>query len=159
MSHLKGSMNHLLWCLTGSSFDLVGFVDANYAGYLVDRKSTSGIEHFLGPCFVSMAVKKENPIALSTAKVGYVVIFSYCNQIFWIKQQLLEFRVKVDCFPIMYDNTTIVNIAKNLVHHKCTKNIDVGYHFLCDNIENRLSEMVFYKMEDPVADIFTKALA
>ncbi|XP_070020229.1 uncharacterized mitochondrial protein AtMg00810-like [Nicotiana sylvestris] len=50
-----------------SNFDLVGYVDADYASFLVDRKSTSGMAHFLGSCLVSWATKKQNYAAISTA--------------------------------------------------------------------------------------------
>jgi hypothetical protein len=51
-----------------------------------------------------------------------------------------------------------MNMAKNPVHHKRTKHIDVRHHFLRDNVEKGLIIMTFCKTEDQVADIFTKAL-
>lgn len=32
----------------------------------------------------------------------------------------------------MGDNTSAINLSKNLVHHSRTKHIDVRNHFLCD---------------------------
>ncbi|XP_070019627.1 uncharacterized protein [Nicotiana sylvestris] len=52
----------------GSNFNLVGYVDADYAGFLMDRKSTSGMALFLGSCLVSWATKKQNSVTLSTAE-------------------------------------------------------------------------------------------
>lgn len=49
-------------------------------------------------------------------------------------------------------------MPKNLVQHKRTKKIDVRYHLLRGNIEKRAICMNFYKTEDQVDDIFTKAL-
>ena len=37
-----------LWYPKGSTFDLIGYSDADYAGDKVDRESTSGTCHFLG---------------------------------------------------------------------------------------------------------------
>jgi hypothetical protein len=37
-----------LWYPKGSTFDLIGYSDADYAGCKVDRKSTSGTCQFLG---------------------------------------------------------------------------------------------------------------
>ncbi|XP_070015979.1 secreted RxLR effector protein 161-like [Nicotiana sylvestris] len=42
LRYLKGTTDLCLWYLKGSNFNLVGYVDANYACFLVDRKSTSG---------------------------------------------------------------------------------------------------------------------
>lgn len=58
----------------------------------------------------------------------------------------------------MCDNTSVENMAKNLVQHKRTKYIDIMHHFLRDNLENGLIKMVFYNIEDQIVDIFTKAL-
>jgi hypothetical protein len=37
-----------LWYPKGSTFDLIGYSDANYAACKIDRKSTSGTCQFLG---------------------------------------------------------------------------------------------------------------
>ncbi|XP_070056112.1 uncharacterized mitochondrial protein AtMg00810-like [Nicotiana tomentosiformis] len=66
-------------------FNLVGYADADYAGFLVDRKSASGMAYFLGSCLVSWATKKQNLVALSTAEAEYVVAASCCAQLLWIK--------------------------------------------------------------------------
>jgi len=47
-----------LWYPRGCNFDLIGYADADYAGFLVDKKSTSGMAHFLRPCLVSWVTKK-----------------------------------------------------------------------------------------------------
>lgn len=112
--------------------------------------------HFLGPYLVSWATKKENPVALSTAEAEYVVAASYYTQLLWIKQLLVDFGIKVDCIPIMCDNTSAVIITKNPVYHKLTMHIDVRHHFLWDNMEKGFTYMVFCKTEDQVTDIFTK---
>jgi hypothetical protein len=49
-----------LWYPRGSTFDLIGYLDADWAGCKIDRKSTSGICQFLGRSLVSWASKKQN---------------------------------------------------------------------------------------------------
>jgi len=44
---LKHTPNLALWYPKGCNFNLIGYADADYAGFLVDRKSTSGMNHFL----------------------------------------------------------------------------------------------------------------
>ncbi|XP_070036119.1 secreted RxLR effector protein 161-like [Nicotiana tomentosiformis] len=73
LRYLKGTTDLCIWYPNGSNVNLVGYVDVDYAGFLVDRKSTSGIGHFLGSCLVSWANKKQNHIALSIIKAEYVV--------------------------------------------------------------------------------------
>jgi hypothetical protein len=52
-----------LWYPKGSTFDLIGYSDADWAGCKIDRKSTSGTCQFLGRSLVSWASKKQNSVA------------------------------------------------------------------------------------------------
>ena len=76
--YLKGTSDLGLWYPKGSNFNLVGYSDADYVGYLVDRKSTTGMAHFLGSCLITWSTKKQNSVALSTAEAEYVAAGSYC---------------------------------------------------------------------------------
>jgi hypothetical protein len=42
-----------IWYPKGSTFDLIGYSDSDYAGCKVDKKSTSGTCQFLGRSLVS----------------------------------------------------------------------------------------------------------
>ncbi|KAH0725679.1 hypothetical protein KY284_001544 [Solanum tuberosum] len=53
MRYLKGTQDLVLFYLTDDSLDLISFADVDYAGFLVDRKSTSGMAHFLGSSLIS----------------------------------------------------------------------------------------------------------
>ncbi|KAK2966348.1 hypothetical protein RJ640_028507 [Escallonia rubra] len=70
-----------LWYPRNSSLDLVGFSDSDYAGCLVNRKSTSGTYQFLGDALVSWHSKKQTSVALSTAEAEYVAAGSCCAQV------------------------------------------------------------------------------
>jgi hypothetical protein len=56
-----------LWYHKGSTFDLIGYSDVDWAGCKIDRKSTSGTCQFLGRSLVSWASKKHNS---ASATVG-----------------------------------------------------------------------------------------
>jgi hypothetical protein len=70
-----------LWYPKGFTFDLIGYSDAYYAGCKIDRKSTSGTCQFLGRSLMSWASKKQNSVALYTAKAEYVAAGHYCAQL------------------------------------------------------------------------------
>jgi hypothetical protein len=70
-----------LWYPKGSTFDLIGYSDADYAGCKIDRKSTSGTCQFLGRSLVSWASKKQNSVALSTAEAEYIAIGHCCAKL------------------------------------------------------------------------------
>jgi hypothetical protein len=54
-----------LWYPKGSTLDLIGYSDVDWAGCKIDRKSASGTYQFLGRSLVSWASKKQNSVALS----------------------------------------------------------------------------------------------
>ncbi|XP_070029825.1 uncharacterized protein [Nicotiana sylvestris] len=122
-------------------------------------KNTSGMAYFLGSCIISWGTRKQNLVALSTAEAEYVAATSCCAQHLWIKQQLEDFGVLTESMPLLYDNTSALNMAKNPVKHKSTNHIDVTHHFLRDNVEKGLICMKFCSTKDQIADIFTKALS
>lgn len=66
--------------------------------------------------------------------------------------------VFTEIITIMCDNTSSMNMAKNPVQHKRTKQIDVRHHFLRDNVKKMNVLMRFGSTEDQLADIFTKSL-
>ncbi|XP_070004637.1 secreted RxLR effector protein 161-like [Nicotiana tabacum] len=77
LRYLKVTTDLCLLYPKGSNFNIVGYADTDYTGFLVDRKSTSGMADFLGLCLVSWATKKQNSVVLSTVEAEYVVAASY----------------------------------------------------------------------------------
>jgi len=148
-----------LWYLRECNFDLVEYADVDYVGFLVDRKSTSGMTHFLRPCLKSWATKKQHYVAMSTTEAEYVVAASCCAQLLWIRQQLKDFCVDTGCIPIFCDNTSAINISKSPCEHKRTKHIDIRHHFLRDNVEKGLISMNFCATNNQIANIFSNALS
>nr|GEX40923.1 hypothetical protein [Tanacetum cinerariifolium] len=61
--YLKGTINLGLWYLKDSGFDLTAYLDADHAGYHLDRKTKS----------------------------EYVAVSSCCAQVFWMRTQLTDY--------------------------------------------------------------------
>jgi hypothetical protein len=78
MWYLVLTPNLGLWYPKGSRFELLGYSNADYVGCKVDRKSTSARCQLLGRSLVSWSSKKQNYVALSTAKAEYVAAGSCC---------------------------------------------------------------------------------
>ncbi|KAI3770225.1 hypothetical protein L6452_01351 [Arctium lappa] len=68
-----------LWYPKETGFELTAYSDADHAGNMLDRKSTSGHVQFLGDRLVSWASKKQNCVSTSTAEAEYVVAASCCS--------------------------------------------------------------------------------
>ena len=72
LKYLVGTNNVGLWCEKGTTCDVTGYCDADFAGDKVQRKSTSGCCYFLGKALITWLSKKQNTIALSIAEAEYV---------------------------------------------------------------------------------------
>nr|GFA30128.1 retrovirus-related Pol polyprotein from transposon TNT 1-94 [Tanacetum cinerariifolium] len=86
--YLRGTVNMGLWYPKGSSFGLTAFSDADHAGCIDTRKSTSGGIQFLGDKLVSWMSKKQNCTAMSSAEAEYVALSASCAQVMWMRTQL-----------------------------------------------------------------------
>jgi len=159
IKYLKGTTNVGLWYPKGTSLNLTGFLDFDFARCKFDRKSTSGTCHLLGSSLVSWNCKKQVCVALSTIEDKYIAVGSCCAQSLWMKQQLGDFGVNLDHIPLKCDNTSAINLTKNLVMHSRTKHIEIRHHFLRDHMLKSDCCIKFIDNEHQLADIFTKPLA
>jgi hypothetical protein len=114
-----------LWYPRGSTFDLIGYSDDDYAGCKIDRKSTSGTCQFLGRSLVSWASKKQNSITLSTVEAEYIAAGHCCAQLLWMRQTLRDYGYKLSKVPLLCDNESAIRMADNPVEHSRTKHIDI----------------------------------
>jgi hypothetical protein len=146
-----------LWYLKGSTFDLIGYSDANWAGCKIDRKSTSGTCQFLGRSLVTWASKKQNSVALSTAEAEYIAAGHCCVQLLWMRQTLRDYGYKLTKVPLL-NNESAIRIADNLIEHSRTKHIAIRYHFLRDHQQRGDIEIAYVSTKEQLADIFTKPL-
>ena len=79
-------------------------------------------------------------------------------QILWIKNQLEDFGINLAQIPILCDNTSAINLAKNPIVHSRTKHIEVKHHFIRDHITKGDIEFKFVDTSNQIADVFTKPL-
>ncbi|KAH9696622.1 hypothetical protein KPL71_023234 [Citrus sinensis] len=98
--YLSGTIDIGLWYPRGTHIDLTCFSDADFTGYKVDRKSTSGTCYILGHSLVSWFSKKQNSVALSTTEAEYIAAGSCCAQALWMKQTLRDYGINLEQIPI-----------------------------------------------------------
>nr|GEY68233.1 hypothetical protein [Tanacetum cinerariifolium] len=97
-------------------------------------RSTSGSVQFLGERLISWSSKRQKSAAISNYGLAFNKIPMYC------------------------DNKIAIALCCNNVQHSRSKNIDIRYHFIKEQVENRMIELYFVKTEYQLADLFTKAL-
>ena len=79
--YINGTSDYGIWYSRDSNECLAGYSNADWAGCIDDRKSTSGGCFYLGNNLVSWMSKKQNSVSLSTAEAEYIATASYCAQL------------------------------------------------------------------------------
>ncbi|GJT02795.1 retrovirus-related pol polyprotein from transposon TNT 1-94 [Tanacetum coccineum] len=157
--YLRGTINMGLWYPKGSGFELTAFSDADHAGCIDTRKSTSGGIQFLGDKLVSWMSKKQDCTAMSSAEAEYVALSASCAQVMWMRTQLQDYGFNYNKIPLYCDSQSAIAISCNPVQHSCTKHIHTRYYFIKEHVENGIIELYFVRTEYQLADMFTKALS
>nr|GFB36062.1 hypothetical protein [Tanacetum cinerariifolium] len=88
----------------GSSFGLTAFSDANHAGCIDSRKSTSRGIQFLCDKLVSWMSKKQNCTVMSSTKAEYMALSASCAQVMWMRTQLQDYGFNYNKIPLYYDS-------------------------------------------------------
>ncbi|XP_075489478.1 uncharacterized protein LOC142528320 [Primulina tabacum] len=158
LRYIAGIVDLGLWYIKETNSNLVGFSDADWAGNLDDRKSTTGGCFYLGNNFVSWYSRKQNCVSLSTAESEYVAAASCCSQLLWMNQMIKDYGFNSDTLFVYCDNSSAIDISKNPVQHSQTKHINIRHHFIRDLVEKGTIRMEFVETENQLADIFTKPL-
>nr|GEV17808.1 putative ribonuclease H-like domain-containing protein [Tanacetum cinerariifolium]GEV20951.1 putative ribonuclease H-like domain-containing protein [Tanacetum cinerariifolium] len=106
--YLKGQPKLGLWYHRESSFDLEAYLDSDYAGANIDRKSITGGCQFLGRRLISWQCKKQTIVATSTTEAEYVAAASYCGQVLWIQNQMLDYGFNFMNTKFYIDNESTI---------------------------------------------------
>ncbi|GKA99870.1 hypothetical protein Tco_0827864, partial [Tanacetum coccineum] len=136
-----------LWYPNGSGFELTSFLDANHAGCIDTRKSTSGGIQLLGDKLVSWMSKKQDCTAMSSAEAEYVALSASCAQVMWMRTQLQDYGFNYNKIPLYCDSQSAITISCNPVQHSHTR-----YHFIKEHVENGIIELYFVRTEYQLAD-------
>nr|GEZ37182.1 retrotransposon protein, putative, Ty1-copia subclass [Tanacetum cinerariifolium] len=141
-----------------SSIALTAFADADHAGCQDTRRSTSGSVQFLGERLISWSSKRQKSAAISSMEAEYIALSGCCAQILWMRSQLSDYGLGFNKIPMYCDNKSVIALCCNNVQHSRSKHIDIRYHFIKEQVDNRVIELYFVNIEYQLEDIFTKAL-
>ena len=135
------------------------YVDADWAGDCVDRKSTTGYIVGLYGNVIYWKSRKQGSVTKSSTAAEYVALSEAVSEILLIRDLLSSFKIEIKEPINMYeDNSGAVSIAKYGNFTKRSKYIEVHNHFVNENYEKSLIDVVKVSSEKNIADILTKSL-
>ena len=138
---MKGTTNHgILYQRqeTTPESELIGFADADWAGDVTDRRSTSGYVFCLSEGAISWRSKKQDCVALSTAEAEYVALSSAGQESVWLRKLTAELgQVSSHPMTIYEDNQSAISMRKNPQYHGRAKHIDIRHHYIHEQVSTR----------------------
>ncbi|RVW64339.1 Retrovirus-related Pol polyprotein from transposon RE1 [Vitis vinifera] len=159
LRYLKMTPGKGLFFKRVASRDVEIFSDADWAGSLTDRRSTSGYCTYVWGNLVTWRSKKQSVVARSSAEAEVrAMAHGICEGI-WLKRLLEELQLAPHGpMKLMCDNQAAISIAKNPVHHDRTKHVEIDRHFIKEKIEQKNIEVDYIPTRQQIADIMTKAV-
>ena len=159
LRYLKGTSNLGLLYREDTPAEIIGYANADWAGDVGDRKSTSGYVFLLGGAAISWKSSKQTCVALSTAEAECVALSAAAQEAVWLQQLASDLLNKsIRETTILEDNQSNICLAKKQQVHGSTKHIDIKYHFIHDLVEAGRIKLTYCASEDMVADMLTKGL-
>jgi hypothetical protein len=118
MRYLKGTQNHGLLYHRDGEKTIECYSDADWAGDLNDRRSTSGYVSILSGGAVSWRSKKQTNVALSTAEAEYMALASAAQEAIWLRQLNSELNHPPSNPTVVYeDNQSAIAMTNNPKFH------------------------------------------
>ena len=111
-----------------------GFVDADYAGGIDTRKSTTGFVFIVYGAAVSWRSMLQPVVALSTTEAEYMAVTKGVKEAMWLRGMLSELGLNQHTLVVFCDKKSVVHLSKHQVFHERSKHIDIKLHFVRDII-------------------------
>ena len=138
-----------------------GYSDADWAGEIPGRKSTSGYVFMLNGAAISWSPRSQSVVALSTTEAEYYALCEATKEALFVRKMLAELKqiTEAEQILIFEDNHACAKWSENDgLDHTRTKHIDIRYHMIRDNVKKMNINIELCPTQEMVADIMTKPL-
>lgn len=142
----------------GNSLTLEAYCDADYAGDLETRRSTTGYVIFYGGGPISWCSKRQPIVALSTTEAEYISAADCCKEVIYHKYLIEELTGNEIKINLHIDNQSSINLIKTGVINKRSKHIDVRYFYIHEKVNEGVISVKYRSTDQQIADLLTKCL-
>ncbi|KAJ9697292.1 hypothetical protein PVL29_009194 [Vitis rotundifolia] len=161
LRYLQGTKDLMLTYRRTNILDVVGFCDADFAGCIDDKKSTTGYIFVMAGGVVSWKSVKQTLTTSSTMEAEYVACYEACCHAIWMRNFISALGV-VDSISrplkLFCDNSAAVAFSKNARSTSRSKHIDVKFYFVKEKVAESLIDIEYMSTKGMLADPLTKGL-
>ncbi|GJR68265.1 ribonuclease H-like domain-containing protein [Tanacetum coccineum] len=135
LRYVQGTLDLGLHLYASSTTSLVGYTDADWAGYPSTHRSTLGYYIFLGDNLLSWSTKRQHTLSCSSAEAEYRGVANVVAETTWLCNLLHELHSPLLTATLVYcDNVSAIYMSANPVQHEWTKHIAIDIHFVQDMV-------------------------
>jgi hypothetical protein len=157
LRYLKGTSDSGI-TFRGSDSSLTGYCDADYAGDMDTRRSTTGYVFMMNGGAISWSSHRQPTVAVSTTEAEYMAAAHAVKEALWLRKLLSDMSLNPGTVEIMADNQSAIKLLKNPVSSMRSKHIDVIYNFARERVARKEVKFEYVRTDDMIADVMTKAL-
>jgi hypothetical protein len=155
LKYLAGTSSYGL-VFGGSTTELQGYCDADYASDTDTRRSTTGYVFMLNGSAISWSSRRQPTVAASTTEAEYMAAASATKEALWLRQLLTDLCYPCSTVTIHDDNQSTIKLLKNPISSQRSKHIDVAHHFARERITRGEIDFVYLPTGEMLADALTK---
>ena len=144
-----------------TDISLLGYVDADWAGDVNDRRSVSGYTFVMAGAAISWSLKKQTSVALSSTEAEYMAAAAAAKEATWLQILFSEIKPSLTRMPVklLIDNQSAMSLAKNTTFHKRMKHIAIHHHYIREKVDEGEIVLEYLPTAEQVTDILTKPLS
>jgi hypothetical protein len=148
-----------LWYDNAGGGDLVGYSDADWAGDIRSRKSTTGFVYMFAGAAVSWCSRKQSSVTLSSMESEYVALSEASQELVWLRILLKELGEPCQGpVTVLEDNQSCITFASSERTSRRSKHIETRAHFVRQLCDEKVLNLKYCPTEHMVADVLTKPL-
>jgi histone deacetylase 1/2 len=157
LRYLAGTTNYGI-VFTPSNSTLDAYCDANHAGDIDTRRSTTGYVFTFNNGAITWSSRLQPTVAASTTEAEYMAAAATVKEGLWLRKLFGDLDLHIDCIDIRCDSQSAIHMLKNPVVSLRSKHIDIVHHFARERVARGEVKFSYIPTDAMVADILTKPL-
>lgn len=156
---MKGKPN-LGICYENEESYLEGYTDADFAGDVQTKRSTTGYIILFANSPIHWKSQRQKHVTLSSTEAEYVALCTTSKELIWLRRIGLELGIiGQDPISLKCDNQSAIKIAQSERITQRTRHLNAQEAYVRERIINGELKVQYVRANEQIADFLTKAIS